>query len=710
VDETVLSSWFDALAGFHGRGSVVLEARGADGGIEHRLGLPQSRSQLIVRSAQAAMPGLRLDPVETTVPLPGLRAWQVRFTTHRRALRSDDSATVARGILGVLGNLQKGELLVMQWSLGTRLGAVAIPNKFEDFTHDSYWKTLVSAPLAAPGPVDPEFRNALRDKQSTVGWRACLRIGVRAGTAKREHQLIYHLVGALRVAESPGVRLRIAPIRSRRLREAADPWRWPVVINRKEIVGLSGWPVGEQAGARVERSGHRPLPPHRSIPSEGRVVVDSSYPGTTRPLALNPPSALQHLHVLGPTGVGKSTLLLNLICQDMDDGRAVVVIEPKGDLIADVLARVPKERLDDVVLLDPADDAPVGLNALATRSNSSDLVADQLLAVFRGLYHQYFGPRTQDVLHACLLTLAKTPGMTLTALPLLLSNPGFRRSIIGSLDDPIGLGSFWSWYEGISEAERQQAIAPVMNKLRAFLLRPALRGVIGQAQPKFDIRQVFTQRRILLVDLSKGSLGSETAALLGSLVIAQLWQTAQGRSAIPTYKRHPVFLYVDEFQDYLNLPTDLSDVLTQARGLGLGLVMAHQHLGQLPPAMKSAVLANARSRVCFQLGQDDAAVMARGERLLTPEDFRELGAYETYVHLMADGQNTAWASGTTRKPMAPLQSGNALRRASRKRWGVPKSETEAAIRALAEENSKLNVQTALGRRRRWPELGAGGAS
>jgi hypothetical protein len=656
------------------------------------------------------MPGLRLEPLDEVDQLSQRRAWQVRFTTHRRALRTEDAEVAARGVLTILGSLGKGESLVMQWVLGPRLGAVAIPNKFEDFTHDSYWKTLLSAPLGAPGPVDPEFRNALRDKQSIVGWRACLRIGARAGSVAREQQLLGQLVGALRVAEGPGVRLRVSPISSKGLRGASDPWRWPVVINRKEIVGLCGWPIGEQPTARVARSGHRPLAPHPTIPSDGRVVVDATYPGAERPLALNPPSALQHLHVLGPTGVGKSTLLLNLICQDMAAGRAVVVIEPKGDLIAEVLARVPQDRQGDVVVLDPSDSVPVGLNALAAKDGSPDLVADQLLAVFRGLYHQYFGPRTQDVLHSCLLTLAKTPGMTLTALPLLLSNAAFRHSLVGKLDDPIGLGSFWAWYEGISEAERQQATAPVMNKLRAFLLRPALRAVVGQAAPKFDIRQVFTERKILLVDLAKGTLSGETAALLGSLVIAQLWQTAQGRSATPGYKRHPVFLYVDEFQDYLHLPTDLSDVLTQARGLGLGLVMAHQHLGQLPPAMKAAVLANARSRVCFTLGQDDAAVMTRGDRFLVAEDFRELGAFETYVHLMADGQSTGWASGHARPAAVATGDGTNLRQRSRERWGVPKADTEAAIRQLVETGSAGNQMPkgVIGTRRRTSEPGAGG--
>ena len=360
-------------------------------------------------------------------------------------------------------------------------------------------------------------------------------------------------------------------------------------------------------------------------------------------MALTPTDSLRHLHALGPTGSGKSTLLLNLIAQDMAAGRAVVVIEPKGDLIAAALEQVPPARLADVVLLDPSDTArPVGLNPLALGGRSPELAADQLLGLFHSLYLAHWGPRTHDILGASLLTLARLPGMTLAALPLLLTDAGFRRRVLPRVVDPIGLEPFWTAYEAWSEAERAAAIAPVMNKLRPLLLRPEMRAIVGQTRRSFDLRRVFTERKVLLVNLNKGLLGPETSALLGSLVVSQLWQAILGRSAIAPERRHAVFVYVDEFQDYMHLPLDFADALTQARGLGVGFVAAHQYLHQLDPAMRSAVLANAQSRVAFRLPSEDARVVA-ADSALAPEDFQGLGAFRVLRPARRQGGGAALA-------------------------------------------------------------------
>ncbi len=366
----------------------------------------------------------------------------------------------------------------------------------------------------------------------------------------------------------------------------------------------------------------------------------------------------------------------------MAAGRAVVVIEPKGDLVADVLARIPPQRIADVVLIDPTDtERPVGFNPLARAGRSPELVADQLLGLFHSLYIAHWGPRTHDILGASLLTLARTPGMTLSALPLLLTDAGFRRQIVPKVSDPIGLGPFWSGFEAWSEGERAAAIAPVMNKLRPLLLRPEMRAIVGQTRRSFDLRRVFTERKILLVSLSKGLLGPETAGLLGSLVISQLWQAVLGRAAITPERRHPAFVYVDEFQDYMHLPLDFADALAQARSLGVGFVAAHQYLHQLDPAMRSAVLANAQSRVAFRLPGEDARVLA-ADSPLTPEDFQSLGAFECYMQAVARGTVQPWCSARTLPPSKSLSDPAKVRAASREAYGVNRAEIEADLQAL----------------------------
>ncbi|MGH9176018.1 MAG: type IV secretory system conjugative DNA transfer family protein, partial [Vicinamibacterales bacterium] len=390
--------------------------------------------------------------------------------------------------------------------------------------------------------------------------------------------------------------------------------------------------------------------------------------------------------------------LMNLATQDMAAGRGLVVIDPKGDLVSDLLARVPSERMDDIVVLDPTDNTPVGLNPLAGQGRSPEARADGVLAVFRSLYGDAWGPRTNDILHACLLTLTRHEQASLVMVPLLLTNAGFRHSVAGraARGDPLGVGSFWAWYEATSEAERAAAIAPLMNKLRSVLLRPGLRAVLGQTEPRFSVQEIFTKRRILLVNLGKGAVGSEAAALLGSLVIAQFWQTTLARAAVAPAKRHPVMVYVDEVQDYLRLPTDIGDALAQARGLGVGFTLAHQYLGQLPTSMRAAVLANARSRVCFQLPHDDAAVVAKGHSELTPDDLGALEVYDVYASLLAGGRVMPYAFGRTLPPSLPTTRGEGVREASRRRYGRPLSEVEAGWQVMARRSDEGN----LGRRRR----------
>src|SRR5438132_4813344 len=249
----------------------------------------------------------------------------------------------------------------------------------------------------------------------------------------------------------------------------------------------------------------------------------------------------------------------------MAAGRGVLVVEPSGDLVNDVLDRVPAHRMDDIVILDPTDEArPVGLNVLAGADTAPELVVDQVVGIFHDLYRSSWGPRTDDILRSAILTLVGVPGMTLAEVPLLLTDADFRRRLVARIDDPIALGPFWAAYEAMSDAERAQAIGPVMNKLRAFLLRRRLRNVLGQSGPRLDLGRALAEGKILLVPLSKGLLGEEAAALIGSLVVAQVWQAVQERAALPQAERPVTFAYIDEFQDYLRLPLNVADVLAQA--------------------------------------------------------------------------------------------------------------------------------------------------
>jgi hypothetical protein len=662
---------------------VVIESVGSSGRVEHRLAIPAARAAGVIEQLQAAIPGLAVETARSRPPLDITHALELRLSTRQRPLRTDDPAGVSRTIVTALSQVKRGERLVIQWLLGRSLAPRAVPNHLTGWQSESWLTVLLLAPFSPPRPVEPEARNALRDKHARPGWRVSGRIAVKAKSKTRERHLAAHLLGALRTAEAPGVHFDARRITSARVRQPGGVWPWSLRLNADELAAVSAWPTGRTEELSVATTGSRLLAPTAGIARRGRVIGRASFPGRERPLALMPADSQRHLHVIAPTGTGKSTLLLNLITQDLAAGRAVVVIEPKGDLIAAVLERVPPARLDDVVLLDPADrERPVGLNPLALDGRTPELAADQLLGLFHALYLANWGPRTHDILGASLLTLARAPGMTLAALPLLLTDAGFRRRVVAGVSDPIGLGPFWSTFEAWSEGERAAAIAPVMNKLRPLLLRPELRAAIGQTRASFDLRRVFTERKVLLVDLSKGVLGPESAALLGSLVISQLWQAVLGRGAVAPERRHPVFVYVDEFQDYLHLPLDLADALAQARGLGVGFTLAHQYLHQLEPRMRSAVLANAQSRVAFRLPSEDARIIAADSAMLTAEDFQSLGAFEGYAQLVAREAVQPWCSLRTVPAPPPLSDPATVRAASRTAYGVDRAEIERDLSRL----------------------------
>lgn len=657
---------------------TVLEVQSGVGPVIHRVGLSTKDRGGLLAQLRSTVPGMSV--VKSTRELPDIdRAFEVRLSTRKRGL-GPNPEPVAHAVLSALANVGRDESLLLQWQLGPSLPPVPVPSSSSG--DQSTTSGLVGFVLGLDGPTDNEARTALRKKRGEPGWRVIGRVGVQAASKSRQQQLFRRLAGAVRTAEAPGVTLRFNWTPRRSLIKATS-WRYPTRLNLSELVTVSGWPVGRTSSYPVVSAGSRSLPPSRAIPRDGRVLAMATSPGRERSLALSATDGRQHLEVLGPTGTGKSTLLVNLIVQDMKAGRGLLVLDPKGDVYRDVIAATPANRLADVVPLDPTELSPVGLNPLQARGRPAELVADQLLAVFHGLYAAHWGPRTQDLLHGALLTLVNYPGATLAALPLVLSDVGFRRKVISQIDDPVALGPFWSAFDNWSPAEQTSATAPVLNKLRPFLLRRQLRSVIGQAAPRFDIRQIFTERKILVVNLAKGILGPETSALLGALVISQFWQATLSRAAIPPERRHPVFCYLDEFSDYLHLGTDLSDALSQARGLGVGLVLSHQFLGQLDPAMRSAVLANARSKISFRLAPEDARVLAAGGDEPAGEDFSSLAAFECYLQLVAGGTVQPWCSGRTLPAPKPTNDVDAVRQTSADRYGIPREETEEALRTMA---------------------------
>ena len=668
--------------------AIALEVVATSDGIIHHLLVPAADMDIVLGALRAAMPGVvagrdevyRRQEVTTAVEI-GQSGWRQPLVTGQAEL-------ISTAMLASLQPLVNGERLVVQWVLSPTAPLTQPVVTSASRQHGGPLLARVLWRLASTPLVDSATAKAIKNKQASPLFIAAGRIGAVATTAKRARHLCERVVAALHTANAPGAHLYRAwwpsVVVGRWVMERSAPLvRQPCLLNAGELAGLVAWPLGDTSLPGLSVGSTKALAPSSDIPIYGRVLMRSTYPGMERQLALSLPDSLRHLHVIGPTGTGKSTLMLGLITQDMQAGRGVVVVDPKGDLVADVLGRIPPERTGDVVVLDPTDDErPVGLNILARPGGSPELVVDQVVSIFHDLYRDSWGPRTDDILRAALLTLVGVPGMTLAEVPLLLTDPGFRRPLVGRVSDPVALGPFWGWYEGLADRERTAAIGPVMNKLRTFLLRRRLRNILGQSTPVFDFDQALAGRSIVLAPLTKGLIGEEASALLGSLIVTRLWQAVQARAGIPAAERPVTFAYIDEFQDYLHLPAGIEAMLTQARALGLGLTLAHQHLGQLPPSVREAVLTNARCRVIFQVAASDAQALARElSPHVSASDLQNLGRYEVVAQLSAGGQVTRPVTGTTLPAPEPTGQAAIARLRSREFYGTDRIEVEAAIQA-----------------------------
>lgn len=450
----------------------------------------------------------------------------------------------------------------------------------------------------------------------------------------------------------------------------------PALLSVPELAAITHLPLDPDAPG-LQRAGARSVLPPPSIPEplpgNGVKPLGVADTGSRRGVGLCVSDARHHLHVMGATGSGKSTLIANLALDDVRNRRGVIVIDPKGDLVTDLLERLPDTCADRIVLIDPDDPhTPPCLNVLD--GADIDVVVDNITGIFRRIFTAFWGPRTDDVMRAACLTLLKHRHrthqlVTLADVPRLLGESSYRLRIVPALKDPV-LRGFWAWYESMSEPSRAAVVGPVMNKLRAFLLRDFARRAIAAGPSTFDLQKVL-DGGILLARLPKGALGEETARLLGSFIVAGAWQAAAARARAPEHTRIDATLSIDEAHNFLTLPYPLEDMLAEARGYRLSMLLAHQHLAQLPRDLREGISANARNKIFFNASPEDAHALERHTLpTLAAHDLAHLGPYQAATHLLTGGAEASAFTLTTR-PLPPPVPGRAkdLRAAAGARTG-----------------------------------------
>ncbi len=443
-------------------------------------------------------------------------------------------------------------------------------------------------------------------------------------------------------------------------------------------------PLAEDPLAQSEKSDKRKEKSDEDLTVLGEAV----FRGERRKFGIKPDDRRRHIYVIGKTGMGKSTLLENMIFSDIHAGKGIAVIDPHGDLIEACLRFIPKERSNDVILFDPADkEFPMAFNMLQCKdAEERALVVSGLMSVFKKLWPEAFSGRMEYILRNTLLALTEAGNQSMLGIMRMFSDPLFRSKILEHVQDHV-VKSFWqdeftSW----SEKYQTEALAAIQNKIGQLLSTPLIRNIIGQVTSKVDVRHAMDTGKIILMNLSKGKLGEDNSAFLGSMFVTKFQLDAMSRADIPEKERRDFYLYVDEFQNFAT--ESFATILSEARKYRLNLTMAHQYVNQLligdkSTALRDAVFGNVGSMVCFQVGSDDAEPLSlQFEEMVSPKDILSLPKYHAYLRLMIKGIPSKPFSVSMLPPPEFEQDEkriNIIKRLSRERYAEERKTVEEKI-------------------------------
>ena len=457
-------------------------------------------------------------------------------------------------------------------------------------------------------------------------------------------------------------------------------------------------PEIQKKNNRIQLIKYSPPPP--SLPIYGQVnASEVSFIGRTNYVAaletknfifgLKRIDRRRHTYIIGKSGVGKSKLLELLVRQDIAYGHGLCLLDPHGETIEDILPFIPENRIDDVCVIDPSDSGyPVSFNPLANVDPSfKHQLTQGLIEVMEKQFGANWTPRLEHVFRFTCLALLDYPHATMRGMIMILTDRNYRQKVVEYIEDDM-VKRFWAIeFADWSEKFDTEAIIPLVNKLGQFLSNPMLRNIFGQKENKIDLTKLIQEKKIILINLSKGKIGEENSSFFGSMFVTKIKQSGMERAALPPSERHDFYLYVDEFQ---NLVTDtFENLLSEARKYNVCLTIAHQYVGQLLPKVQAAVLGNTGTIIIFRIGGEDA-VKLKPEMapIFDVKDMINLGMGQIYIKMTIDGETYDPFSAETLKVLSPnhVSFREKIIEASRIRYSIP---ADAAKKLIQEEESSI---------------------
>jgi hypothetical protein len=538
----------------------------------------------------------------------------------------------------------------------------------------------------------PEVTALAREKVSRPLFACVIRVSGRSPHPERAMLIARSIGWALNALANPPAN-RLIPLTNQGYPDEVHErdlllrrtHRSGMILSSSELVSLVHPPSASVQIEKLIRESGKTRPAPSLATGHAYVLGVNSHGGRTVEVSLSDDQRSRHMYVVGASGTGKSTLLLSLILQDLRRGEGMAVLDPHGDLVDEVLRRLPPERRDDVVLLDPADsEFPIGFNILSAHTElERTLLASDLVSVFRRLSTSWGDQMTSVLGNAILAILESARGGTLIDLRRFLVEPDFRREFLKSVNDPEVV-YYWQKEFPLLAGKPQ---APLLTRLDIFLRPKPIRYMVAQQESRLDLRKLMDDGKILLARLSQGAIGEENAYLLGTLLVSKLHQLAMSRQDVSAAERRPFYLYIDEFHNFVT--PSMESILSGARKYRLALILAHQELRQIQsrsPEVLGAVFAHPYARVCFRVGDQDARTLGEGFAHFDARDLQSLSTGQAIARI--ERAEYDFNLATRMLPPTDEEEGRRSRddivAKTRERYGRPRHEVEGLLRRPAE--------------------------